>query len=199
MLKKILIGLVGALVGLVVLIALQPDSFTVERSLTMTAPPAAVYAQVVDFQKWVAWSPWEKMDPTMKKEYSGQQGAPGAGYHWVGNDEVGEGRMTLTEAKANERVGINLEFIKPFAATNLTTFEFAPDGAGTKVTWRMEGKHNFFSKAMWLVMSMDKMVGGDFEKGLAGMQVAAAAAPPAAAPASEATAKPAATASDAGH
>jgi hypothetical protein len=139
----------------------------------MAAPPAAPYALVTDFRQWGRWSPWEKMDPTMKKAYSGAATGVGAEYHWVGNDQVGEGRMTLTEARPNERVAIRLAFIKPFAAVNTTTFTFAPEGAATRVSWRMAGENDFVSKAFGLFVDMDAMIGKDFDSGLAAMKAAA--------------------------
>jgi hypothetical protein len=199
MLKKILIGLGGAIAVFVVVVATRPAQFSVERSLAMAAPPSAPYALVNDFKQWGQWSPWEKMDPTMKKEYSGSATGVGAEYHWVGNDQVGEGKMSLTETKPNESVTIRLAFIKPFAAENTTTFTFAPDGAGTKVTWRMAGENDFVGKAFCMFMDMDAMVGKDFESGLAAMKAAAEGTKAAAEGAKPAAAPVAATASDAGH
>ena len=169
MLKKILIGAAAILAVLAVAIATRPDTFTVTRSRTLDAPPAAVYAQVADFHRWAAWSPWERLDPAMQKTFGPNS------YAWKGNKEVGEGRMTVTGATPDSRIDIKLEFFKPFASESDTSFTFAPAGQGTQVTWTMTGKHNFMSKAMCLVMDMDKMIGGDFERGLAGLAGAAVA------------------------
>jgi len=177
MLKKILIGLGAIIVVFVAIIAMQPSEFRIVRSATISAPAPAVFAQVNDFHNWEKWSPWEKLDPAMKKKYEGAPAGTGAIYSWVGNNEVGEGRMTITESRPNDLIGIKLEFLKPFAATNTTEFTFKPEGDQTVVTWSMFGENNLMSKAFGLFMNMDKMVGGDFEKGLAQMKAVAEAMP----------------------
>jgi hypothetical protein len=174
MLKKILFAVAAALAVLVLVIALQPATFHVERSALIAAPPEVVRARVDDFHSWSAWSPWEKLDPNMKRSYEGPPSGVGAKYAWVGNNEVGEGRMTI-EKSGPSQVAIKLEFLKPFEATNIATFTFTPAAAGTKTTWAMDGKNNFMSKAFHLVMDMDKMIGADFERGLAAMKSAAEA------------------------
>lgn len=176
MFKKILIGLAVVILILVVVTALQPADFKVERSTTVNAPPATVFGNVNNFHKWEAWSPWAKMDPAMKTTYEGPEAGTGAKYTWVGDSKVGEGKMEITDSKPAELVKIKLDFIKPVAATNDTVFDFKPEGSGTKVTWTMTGKKNFMMKGFGLVMSMDKMVGGDFEKGLAQMKAVSEAA-----------------------
>lgn len=170
MLKKIFIGLAIVVVILIVVIAVQPAAFQVTRSTTIAAPPEKVFAQVNDFHKWDAWSPWAKLDPAMNQTYEGPATGVGSVYTWNGNSQVGEGKMTITESDANKRVGIKLEFIKPVAAVNHTTFDLTPDGTNTSVVWSMAGTNNFMGKAFCLFVSMDKMVGGDFEKGLAQMK-----------------------------
>ncbi len=174
---KILIGLAVVLVVFGIVANMQPADFKVERSVVVSAPASIVFAQVNDFHKCGAWSPWEKMDPAMKRTFEGPAEGTGAVYSWVGNSKVGEGKMTLTQSKPTELIQIQLDFIKPMKATNQTEFTFTPEGAGTKVTWAMTGKKNFFAKAMCLFMNMDKMVGGDFEKGLAGIKAQAEAVP----------------------
>ena len=175
MLKKILVGLGGILVVLAAVVAMQPAQFEVVRKAKVNGPPEKVFGMVNDFHKWRAWSPWEKLDPAMKRTYSGAESGTGAMYGWVGNNDVGEGRMTITESMPHQIVRIKLEFIKPFAATNSTEFRFTPAENQTEVVWRMTGENNFMSKAFCLVMGgMDKMIGPDFEKGLAQMQAAAA-------------------------
>jgi hypothetical protein len=185
MFKKILIALVLIVAIFLVIVALQPADFRVERSATFAAPPAAAFAQVNDFHNWQAWSPWAKLDPACKYTYDGPASGVGASMAWAGNNEVGEGRMTILDSKPNELVRIKLEFLKPFAATNTAEFTFKPSGAGqTDVNWAMFGHNNFVAKGMCLFMSMDKMVGKDFEKGLAQMKaVAESFAVPATAPA----------------
>jgi len=167
MFKKIFIGIAAVIVVFVIVVAMQPANFRVTRSATIGAPPATVFAQVNDFHKWDAWSPWAKLDPAMKQTHEGHTEGTGAIYSWVGNKDVCEGRMTITESKPNELIRIKLEFIKPFAAVNTTEFTFKGDTNQTTVNWDMTGEKNFISKAFCLFMSMDKMVGGDFEKGLA--------------------------------
>ncbi len=164
----VVLAILSALVlALLVLIALQPGPFLVTRSATIAAPPATVFGHVNDFHKWADWSPWAKLDPTMKLIFEGPGAGKGAVYRWAGNSEVGEGQMTILDSKPGERVEILLEFIKPFAAVNNTEFVFKADAGQTVVTWNMSGTNNFMAKAFSLFVSMDKLVGGDFKKGLA--------------------------------
>jgi len=177
MLKKILIAIAAIVVVFVVVVAIQPSEFRIVRSATISAPAPAVFAQVNDFHNWEAWSPWAKVDPAMKQAYEGPPAGTGAIYTWAGNDQVGEGRMTLTESRPSDLIRIKLEFLKPFAATNTAEFTFKPEGNQTVVTWSMTGQNNFMAKALHLVMNMDRMVGGQFEKGLAQMKAVVEAAP----------------------
>ena len=176
MLKKILVALALLIIVLVIVVATRPAGFRITRSATIAAPPEVVFAQVNDFHKWDAWSPWAKLDPAMKQTYEGAPAGTGAVYSWTGNKEVGEGRMTLTESRTNELIRIKLEFLKPFAAVNTTEFTFKPEGNQTTVEWSMTGSNNFMAKAFGLFMNMDKMIGGDFEKGLAQLKSVAEAA-----------------------
>lgn len=167
MLKKILLGVAVAVVLLLGVILAQPDEFKVARSATVNAAPEAVFAQINDFQKWSAWSPWAKLDPNMKEMFSGPPTGAGSVYDWTGNKDVGRGRMTILDSRPNETIRIRLEFIEPFPSTAITTFDLQPQGAATRVNWTMSGPNNFLSKAMCLFMGgMDKMIGPDFEKGL---------------------------------
>ena len=178
MLTKILIGLVVVAVGLMAVVATRPSEYRVARATTIAAPPAVVFAQINDFHKWEAWNPWGKMDPGMKQSYDGAPAGVGAMYAWAGNNEVGEGRMTIVESRPNEMVLVKLEFLKPFAGTSFATFTLTPQGTNqTLVTWSMEGQNNFMAKAVHMVMNMDRMIGSQFEKGLAAMKSAAEAAP----------------------
>jgi hypothetical protein len=161
---------------IVVVVATRPADFRVTRSATIAAPATMVFAQVNDFHNWDAWSPWAKIDPAMKQTYEGAPSGTGAIYSWAGNNKAGEGRMTLIESRPNDLIQIKLEFLKPFKATNAAEFSFKPDGEQTAVTWSMSGKKNFMMKAFGLFMNMDKMVGGDFEKGLASMTAVVEAA-----------------------
>lgn len=169
------------------LAAMKPNTFHIERSATISAPPAAVFAVVDDFHNWSAWSPWAHLDPAMKESYSGPASGKDAVYAWTGNDKVGEGRMTIVESTPDSRVDIKLEFLKPMAMTSKAAFALAPEGQGTRVTWSMDGNHDFMGKFFSLFMNMDKMVGGDFEKGLASLKTVAEKAPPAAASAADTT------------
>ena len=168
MLWKILIVVAVIVIGLVVVVALQPASFRVTRMATISASPAAVFAN--DFHNWVAWSPWEKLDPGMKRSYEGAPSGAGAMYAWSGNSQVGEGRMTMTESRSSDLIRIKLDFEKPFRASNIAEFTFEPRGEQTAVTWTMTGRKNFVAKAIHLVMSMDRMIGGAFEQGLSQMK-----------------------------
>ena len=176
MLTPILITIAVIIVVLTIVVALRPSEFHVTRSATMSAPPAVVFAPVNDFHKWEAWSPWAKIDLACKYTYAGSPAGCGAIFSWAGNKKVGEGRMTILESRPSELIRINLEFIKPFKATNTAEFSFKAEGGQTVVTWTMLGKNNFLFKAFSLFMDCDKMVGRDFEKGLAAMKSVAEAA-----------------------
>lgn len=177
MLTNILIALPVIVVVLAGIVALRPSEFRVARSATVAASPPAVFAQVNDFHQWEAWNPWGKIDPAMKQTYEGAPAGTGAIYTWTGNREVGEGRMTIIESRPSDLIRIKLEFFKPFRATNTAAFTFQPEGNQTSVTWSMSGKNNFMAKAVHLVMNMDKMIGGQFEKGLAQMKSVVEGAP----------------------
>ena len=174
MLTNIAIGLGVVVAALAVVIATRPSEFRIARSRTVSAPPEVVHAYVNDFRKWSEWSPWENRDPALRRAFSGAPAGPGAVYSWVGNKEVGEGRMTITDSRPPQSITINLEFIRPFAATNVAQFDFAPSGSGTNVTWAMTGRRSFIAKAVSLCMDMDRMVGTEFEKGLATLDTATA-------------------------
>lgn len=190
--KNLLIVVLVVVVGLALFINSRPSTYSVSRSATIAAPADSVFAQLNDFHRWNDWSPWAKLDPQMKTDYSGSEAGTGAAYHWVGDKKVGEGRMTITESQPPARVVIRLEFIKPFADVCTTTFTVEPEGDASKVTWTMAGASNFISKAMCLFTSMDKMIGPDFERGLGQLKTLAEAAPAAAA-APDSGASPAAT------
>jgi len=177
MLRKILIGVVALLAVFALLVSLQPPTFHIERSVTVQAPAENAFALVNDFHGWKAWSPWEKLDPNLQRSYSGPASGVGTSYAWQGNKEVGEGRMTIMKSERPSLLSIQLEFIKPFAATNVATFTFVTVSEGTKVTWAMDGKNTIPGKIAHLVMDMDKMVGADFERGLAALKSAAESAP----------------------
>lgn len=167
---KILVVVIVVAGALAAFIATRPAEFTVTRSARFAAPAPAVFAQVNELRKWKAWSPWAKKDPQAKEAYDGPAAGAGAVMSWAGNREVGKGRMTIVESRPAELVRFKLEFFEPFAATNDAEFAFRPAGGATEVTWTMRGRNNFIGKAMCLVFDMDKMVGGDFEQGLAGIR-----------------------------
>jgi uncharacterized protein YndB with AHSA1/START domain len=178
MIKKILIIFAVLVAGLLIAIFMQPDTYQVTRAQKINAPPAAVFALVNDYRRWDDWSPWAKLDPGMKTEISGPEGGGvGATYSWKGNSDVGSGKMTTLAVEPGKSVKIDLSFIEPFASSSITTFRFEPDGENTQVNWEMAGEANFLSKAMCLFMSMDAMIGPDFEKGLQKMKEVAEAAP----------------------
>jgi hypothetical protein len=170
MLTWILLALGAIIVLFALVVALQPAEFRISRSTTIAAPPSVPFALVNNFHNWQPWSPWEKLDPEMKRTYEGPQSGTGAVYTWSGNNKVGEGRMTLVESYPSDLIRIQLEFLRPFKATNTAEFTFKPQQDQTLVTWSMLGTKNFVFKAFHLFMNMDKMVGGDFEKGLAEMK-----------------------------
>jgi hypothetical protein len=170
MFKKILIGLAAVIAIFLVAAAMQPDDFRVSRTTTFAAPASVVFEQINNLQKWNAWSPWAKLDPNVKNTFDGPPAGVGASFAWAGNSQVGEGKMTITVSQPNEVVLMKLEFIKPFAATNMTEFTFKPEGNQTTVTWSMFGKNNFVGKCMSLVMNCDKMIGGQFEQGFANLK-----------------------------
>jgi hypothetical protein len=175
-LTTILIVVAAVVIVFVVVVGTRSSDFRVSRTATISAPAAAVFAQVNDLHQWEAWSPWEKMDPALKRTFAGPSAGTGASYSWVGNKKAGEGRMTITESRPGELVRIKLEFLKPFKATHTAEFNFKPEGNQTVVTWGMFGTNNFMAKAFHLVMDFDKMIGGDFERGLAQMKSVAEAA-----------------------
>ena len=174
MFKKILIILAILVVVFIIIVATRPDDFSVSRSATIPAPAAAVFEQVNDLHKFQDWSPWAKIDPNCKLTFDGPPAGVGASFSWAGNKEVGEGRMTVIESRPDELVRFKLEFLKPFKATNTAEFTFKPAGNQTEVTWSMFGENNFIFKAVGLFMDCDKMVGPDFEKGLANLKAVVA-------------------------
>ena len=172
MLKKIAIVVVLLLAVVLGLAAAKPDTFQVQRSATIKAPPEKIFPYLNDFHRWDAWSPWEKMDPAMKRTYSGTDKGKGAVYEWEGNDKVGKGRMEMTESSPS-KVVIKLDFLKPFEAHNTAEFTLQPQGDSTNVTWLMHGPAPFISKLIQVFCSMDTMVGKEFETGLASLTAAA--------------------------
>jgi hypothetical protein len=164
---KLLVGFLGLLGILAIVIASQPTDYMVYRTALIDAPPDRVVKHVGDFKNWDAWSPWAKRDPNMTQQISDPSGGVGATYSWSGNSDVGKGKMTIVGIKENAEVNIKLEFLEPFPSEADTAFAVRNERGKSVVTWRMQGKHDFISKAFCLVMDMDAMIGGDFEQGLA--------------------------------
>jgi uncharacterized protein YndB with AHSA1/START domain len=170
--KTVLIVVVVLVAAVLVVAALRPDDFSVQRSVSIKAPPEQIYPMLVDFRQWPAWSPWEKLDPEMKRTLSGPASGTGATYAWQGSSKVGAGRMEIKQVAAPSKVEIQLDFIKPFEGHNITDFTLVPRDDATEVTWLMRGPAPFVSKLMGVFVDMDKMIGKDFEAGLANLKAA---------------------------
>lgn len=155
---------------------MAPSTYTVERSTTIAAPPAVVYEQIADFRRWTGWSPWEGLDPAMTRTYSGANSGTGAVYAWSGNRKAGAGRMEIRRATVPSLVDVDLAFEKPFRSRNDTVFTIRPEGTGSRVTWSMTGPMSLGTRVMSLLKPMDKLIGPDFEKGLARLKMSAEAA-----------------------
>ncbi|MDA0833562.1 MAG: DoxX family membrane protein [Planctomycetota bacterium] len=170
--------LAGVVVGLIlVVVAMRPAAFRFSRSTLIAAPSSEVFPLVNDFHNWETWSPWAKLDPNMQTTYEGPEEGTGASYAWSGDKNVGQGKMTILESRANELVKIKLEFLKPMVATNTTDFTFSPVGSQTHVDWTMTGKNDFMGNVFHTLMDMDAMLGKDFDKGLASMKAVAEGRP----------------------
>jgi hypothetical protein len=159
-------------VGFFSFVATRPAQFRILRKRAMKVDPSAVFAMINDFHQWERWSPWDKIDPNLARNYSGNASGVGAKYHWAGAKNVGEGTMEILESTPDERVLIDLHFIRPFEARNKTTFTIERGADAVTLSWIMDGENGFMSKLFGLFMNMDKMVGADFEKGLAAMEAA---------------------------
>ncbi len=175
MLNIILIALAVIVVLLIVIVATRPPDFRVTRTGRISAPAEVVFANVNTLRNWEAWSPWAKIDPNAKSTYSGPESGPGSSMAWSGNNKVGEGRMTIMDNQPPSVIHIKLEFLRPMKATNIAEFLFKADGNQTTVTWSMSGKNNFMGKAFHMIVDCDKMIGRDFEKGLASLNSASQA------------------------
>ena len=165
--------LVVAVAGLLIYAATKPDDFRVQRSIAMKAPPDKVMALVGDLRGWTAWSPYEKKDPAMQRTYGATTSGKGATYSWNGDKNVGSGSMEILDAPAPSRVTIKLDFTRPFEAHNMADFTLEPSNGGTQVSWSMTGPTPFFGKILHVFIDMDKMVGRDFEAGLANLKTMA--------------------------
>ena len=170
MLIKIIIIVALLIAVLAVLISMQPANFSISRSTTINATAEKIFAEVNDLHKWNAWSPWAKLDPSAKNTFEGPVNGKGAKMSWIGNNQVGSGIMTITESTPYQLIQFQLDFLKPMKATNSAEFTFKADGDKTIVTWTMSGTSNFMGKAVSLIFNCEKMVGGQFEKGLADLK-----------------------------
>ena len=173
MIKTIAIVLVLLIAALLIYAATKPDSFRIERSTTIKAPPEKIFALIDDFHQWEAWSPWEKIDPALKRTYSGEANGVGAVYEWSGNKDIGQGRMEIVESVPSAKVMLKLDFVTPFEAHNKVDFTLAQQGDVTKVTQAMYGPSPYISKLMTIFFSMEKMVGKKYEEGLANLKAIA--------------------------
>lgn len=171
----VLLVILGVIVGLIVVLiavaASKPDRFKLSRSTQIAAQAADIFPLINDFHAWVQWSPWEKLDPNLQRTYSGPSQGVGAGYAWQGNKNVGQGEMAIAESTPHSRIAIDLHFITPFEARNLTEFTLKETGTNQiEVVWAMSGKQPLMMRVMSIFMSLDKMIGKDFEAGLAAMK-----------------------------
>ena len=172
MFKYIAIALVVIVAAILIAAATRPDNFRVERGIRVSAPAEKIFHYVNDFHQWGVWSPWEKLDPAMKRSFAGPQSGNGAVYEWQGNGKVGQGRMEIIDATGPGHVIIKLDFLKPLEGHDRATFNFQPVGNDTEVVWSMDGPSPYLSKVMGLFFNMDKLIGDDFEKGLANLKAA---------------------------
>jgi uncharacterized protein YndB with AHSA1/START domain len=173
MFKKIAIVVLVLVVAVLAYAATRPDTLHVERSVTVQAPPDRIFPLISDLHRWASWSPYEKRDPAMKKTYGGAAQGKGAVYEWEGNSEVGQGRMEITDASEPSRITIKLDFIKPIEGHNVAEFALVPQGGSTSVTWSIDGPSPYIGKLIGVFLNMDKMIGNDFEAGLANLKAIA--------------------------
>ncbi|MCL4801080.1 MAG: SRPBCC family protein [Burkholderiales bacterium] len=173
MLKTIAVVAALIVAGVLIFAATRPDTFRVERSASIQAPPDRIFQLINDYRNWADWSPWEKKDPAMKRTFGAVASGKGAVYAWEGNRDVGQGRMEIAESVPPSRVAIKLDFVKPFEAHNRVDFTLEPEGGATRVRWAMQGDTPYFAKILHLFIDMDAMIGKDFEAGLADLKAAA--------------------------
>lgn len=170
MVSTILMVLAAALLMFLAYVALQPGEFRIVRTAVLSARPDQVFRQVNDFHNWQQWSPWARLDPDAKAEFSGAESGEGATFRWSGNKDVGVGSMTIIDSRPHERIRMRLDFEAPMRATNIAEFTFKPVDRGTEMTWAMSGSNGFVGRLMCMFMNVDKMVGGQFEQGLANLE-----------------------------
>jgi uncharacterized protein YndB with AHSA1/START domain len=173
MLKITAIIVAVLIAGVLIFAATKPDTFRVQRAASIKAPPENVFAFLNDFNRWGAWSPWEKKDSAMKRTFGAVTSGKGALYAWEGNKDVGQGRMEIAQSVPPSKVTIKLDFVKPFEAHNIVEFTLEPKDDTTNVTWEMQGDTPYFAKIIHVFIDMDSMVGKDFEAGLANLKAIA--------------------------
>jgi uncharacterized protein YndB with AHSA1/START domain len=173
MVKVMGIAVVVVLAGVLIFAATKPRTFRVQREIFIKAPAAKIFPLINDFHQWQAWSPYENLDPAMKRTFSGEPLGKGAVYAWAGNHLVGQGRMEITNSNLPSKIVVQLDFDKPMKASNISEFTLESQGAGTKVTWAMYGPNRYLHRVMGVFFSMDKMVGKGFETGLASLKAVA--------------------------
>lgn len=173
MIKKILAGIAVLLAIILIYGAFQPGNFHVQRTVSIQAPPEKVFPLINDYHNWPSWSPYEKLDPNMKRTLSGPSSGQGAVYEWDGNNKAGKGRMEITESVPPSRVAMKLDFSKPMEGHDRTEFMLRPNGKSTEVTWAMSGPLPYAGRVMTVFVSMDKIIGSDFEAGLENLKTVA--------------------------
>jgi uncharacterized protein YndB with AHSA1/START domain len=173
MFKTILLVLAVLIAGVLIFATTRPDTFTVQRSAAISAPPEKIFPLINDFKSWAGWSPYEKLDPAMQRTFSEPASGVGATYAWNSDGDAGAGSMKITDTTAPTKVALDLDFTKPMKTSNKVEFTLQPGPGGTQVTWAMHGPVPYVAKIMHLFFNMDKMIGGDFEKGLADLKAAA--------------------------
>jgi Polyketide cyclase / dehydrase and lipid transport len=175
LIKALALAVVVFIAAVLIYAATRPDALHVERSATINASPEKIFPLINDFHNWGSWSPYEKRDPAMKRAFSGAPAGKGAIYEWDGNNDVGSGRMEITDAAAPSKVAIKLDFIKPFEGHDIAEFTMQPSGSVTNVVWSMEGPTPYLGKVIGVFMNMDRMIGTDFETGLTNLKTLAEA------------------------
>ncbi|MCK1642385.1 SRPBCC family protein [Bradyrhizobium sp. 157] len=159
-----------AIAVVLILAATKPNTLRVQRAVSIKAPAERIFPLISDFQQWRSWSPYEQKDPAMKRTYGGAERGKGAVYAWDGDKNVGSGRMEILEALAPSKIVIKLDFFRPFEGHNTAEFTMLPQGDGIHVTWLMHGPANFMSRLIQVFMNLDRMIGRDFEAGLANLK-----------------------------
>jgi uncharacterized protein YndB with AHSA1/START domain len=172
MLKTTALAVLALIAALLIFAATQPDTFRVERTARIQAPAEKIFPLIGDFHRWGTWSPYEKLDPEMKREFGGTPSGKGATYAWDSKGKAGAGRMEIMESSPSSRIAIKLDFIKPFEGHNTAEFTLKPEGDATQVTWAMYGPNPYVAKLMGIFFNMDQMIGKDFEAGLASLKTA---------------------------